>query len=44
MGENLVIVKTSAFDHPWDPDFEGQTYTAFWAIAAALRENSSTAH
>jgi CubicO group peptidase (beta-lactamase class C family) len=37
--ENLVIVKTSAYDRPWDADFEGQTYTAFWAIAGALRDN-----
>ncbi len=40
--ENLVIVKTSAFDHPWDPDFEGQTYATFWAIAAALHGNNPT--
>ena len=39
--DNLVIVKTSAFDRPWDPDFEAQTYAAFWAIAAALQKNIS---
>jgi CubicO group peptidase (beta-lactamase class C family) len=38
--ENLVIVKSSAYDHAWDPDLEGQTYAAFWAIGAALREPS----
>jgi len=35
--ENLVIVKTSAFDRPWDPSLEAQTYAAFHAIAASLR-------
>jgi hypothetical protein len=39
--DNLVIVKTSAYDRPWDPDFEGQTYAAFWAIGAALERNNS---
>ncbi len=38
--DNLVIVKTSAADRPWDPEFEGQTYAAFWAIAAALQKNN----
>jgi CubicO group peptidase (beta-lactamase class C family) len=42
--ENLVIVKTSAFDRPWDPDIEGQTYEAFWCIAAALRGSPGAAH
>ena len=38
--ENLVIVKTSAYDRPWSADLEGQTYSAFWAIGAALRSNN----
>ena len=38
--EKLVIVKTSAFDRPWDVSYEAQTYAAFWAIAASLRHNS----
>ncbi len=42
--ENLVIVKTSAFDRPWDRDLEGQTYAAFWAIAAALGDSPGAAH
>jgi CubicO group peptidase (beta-lactamase class C family) len=42
--ENLVIVKTSAYDRPWDPDFEGQTYAAFWAIARALRGSGASIH
>jgi CubicO group peptidase (beta-lactamase class C family) len=42
--ENLVIVKTSAFDRPWDPPLEAQTYAAFRAIAAALRDNPGAVH
>jgi CubicO group peptidase (beta-lactamase class C family) len=42
--EDLVIVKTSAFDRPWDPTVESQTYAAFWAIAAALRDTHGAAH
>ncbi|HLX38159.1 MAG TPA: serine hydrolase [Candidatus Binataceae bacterium] len=38
--EHLVIVKTSAFDHPWDSLLEGQTYAAFRAIAGSLRQSS----
>jgi len=37
--ENLVIVKTSAFDRPWDAALEGQTYAAFHATATSLRHN-----
>jgi hypothetical protein len=39
-----VIVKTSAFDRPWDISIEGQTYAAFWAIAAALKDNPTVGH
>jgi CubicO group peptidase (beta-lactamase class C family) len=42
--ENLVIVKTSAADRPWDADLEGQTYAAFWAIADALNDTPPVAH
>jgi CubicO group peptidase (beta-lactamase class C family) len=42
--EDLVIVKTSAFDRPWDASIEGQIYAAFWAIAAALKDNPSGGH
>jgi CubicO group peptidase (beta-lactamase class C family) len=42
--ENLVIVKTSAADRPWDADLEGQTYAAFWAIAAALDDTPAVTH
>jgi CubicO group peptidase (beta-lactamase class C family) len=35
--ENLVIVKTSASDRPWDAALEAQTYASFDAIAASLR-------
>jgi CubicO group peptidase (beta-lactamase class C family) len=42
--EDLVIVKTSAFDRPWDLSVEGQTYAAFWAIVAALRDNPNFGH
>ncbi len=35
--DNLVIVKTSAFDTDWDDELESETYAAFGAIAAALR-------
>jgi CubicO group peptidase (beta-lactamase class C family) len=41
--ENLVIVKTSAYDRAWDPDMEGQIYAAYWAIAAALRDTPAAA-
>ena len=38
--EDLVIVKTGACDRAWDATFEGQTYAAFRAVAASLRDNS----
>jgi CubicO group peptidase (beta-lactamase class C family) len=42
--EDLVIVKTSAFDRPWDASMEGQIYAAFWAIAAALKSPPTGVH
>ncbi|HVN28835.1 MAG TPA: serine hydrolase, partial [Candidatus Binataceae bacterium] len=40
--DDLVIVKTSAFDRPWDLSIEAQTYAAFWAVAAALKEKPAS--
>lgn len=42
--DGVVIVKTSAFDRPWDADFEAQTYAAFDAIGDVLNLNPTGSH
>jgi CubicO group peptidase (beta-lactamase class C family) len=36
--ENLVIVKTSAFDDFWDDKLEAEQWAAYRAVGNALRE------